>query len=83
MSTIKIKLNRILRNIGLEKSHIRLFEQFEQELRLDQFDEICFINLIENKFNIIIPDHDIPQFKTINNAMKYLTNKTLTQSGLN
>jgi acyl carrier protein len=83
MERIKFKLNRILRNIGMEKNQIRLLDMFDQELKFDWFDEICYVNYIENSFNIIIPENDISELKTIDNAVKYLTKKTTVLSGFN
>jgi acyl carrier protein len=83
MEKIKFKLNRILRNLGMEQSQIKLFDMFDQELKFDRFDEICYLNYIENSFNIIIPENDISELKTIDNAVKYLKKKTTVLSGLN
>lgn len=83
MEKIKFKLNRILRNLGMEQSQIKLFDVFDQELKFDRFDEICYVNYIETSFNIIIPENDISELKTIDNAVKYLTKKTTVLSGHN
>jgi len=83
MRRIKLKLYKILRNVGLERSHINLFTIFDEELRLDQFDEACYLYYLENSFNISIPDQDVPRLKTIDNTIDYLYNKTGRFGGLN
>ena len=76
MTKVEIKLYKILRNIGLDRTHINLFTIFNEELKFDQFDKICYINYIENSFNITIPDKDIPRLITIDNTIDYLYKKT-------
>lgn len=83
MRRIKLKLYKILRNVGLERNHINLFTIFNEELRLDQFDEACYLYYLENSFNISIPDQDVPRLKTIDNTIDYLYNKTGQFGGLN
>lgn len=83
MRRIKLKLYKILRNVGLERNHINLFTIFDEELRLDQFDEACYLYYLENSFNISIPDQDVPRLKTIDNTIDYLYNKTGRFGGLN
>jgi len=83
MRRIKLKLYKILRNVGLERNHINMFTIFNEDLRLDQFDEACYLYYLENSFNISIPDKDVPQLKTIDNTIDYLYHKTAQLGGLN
>jgi acyl carrier protein len=83
MRRIKIKLYKILRSIGLERSHINLFAIFNEELKFDPFDKICYLFYLENSFNISIPDNDLKRLRTIDNTISYLYNKTQNISGLN
>ena len=83
MRRIKLKLYRILRNVGLERRHINLFTIFNEELRFDQFDEACYLYYLENSFNISIPDKDVPRLRTIDNTIDYLYTKTAQFGGLN
>jgi acyl carrier protein len=83
MRRIKLKLYKILRNVGLERNHINLFTIFNEDLRLDQFDEACYLYYLENSFNISIPDQDVPRLRTIDNTIDYLYNKTGQFGGLN
>jgi acyl carrier protein len=76
MREIKIKLYKILRSIGLERSHINLFAIFNEELKFEPFDKLCYLNSIETRFNISIPDKDIPRLRTIENTVEYLYTKT-------
>jgi acyl carrier protein len=75
MREIKIKLYKILRSIGLERSHINLFAIFNEELKFEPFDKLCFLNSLEMRFNISIPDNDIPRLKTIGNTVDYVYKK--------
>jgi acyl carrier protein len=82
MKRIRIKLYKILRNIGLDRAHIHLFTIFDEELSLDWFDKTCYIYYLENSFNISIPDKDIPSLKTIDNTINYLYLNTYVNRGL-
>jgi acyl carrier protein len=78
-----MKLYRILRGLGMKQNQINLLSLFNEELRLDKFDEICYINYLENHFNITIPDKDISHLGTINNTVEYVYMKTADFGGLN
>ncbi len=83
MRRIKLKLYKILRNIGLDRNHINMFTVFDQELKLDKFDEACYLYYLENNFNILIPDQDLVQLKTIDKTINYLYDRTNHVGGLN
>jgi acyl carrier protein len=83
MKRIKLKLYKILRNVGLERGEINLFSIFNEELRFDKFDQDCYLYYIENSFNISIPDKDVPKLRRIDNTIDYLQNKTAYFGGLN
>lgn len=83
MKRIKLKLYKVLRNVGLERNQIKLFSIFNEELRLDKFDEDVYLYYLENSFNISIPDNDLPQLKRINHTIDYLYSKTAYAGGLN
>jgi acyl carrier protein len=83
MKRIKLQLFKILRNVGLERNHINLFSIFNEELKLDKFDETCYLYYLENTFNIAIPDNDVPKLKTIDKTIDYLYNRTSYTGGLN
>jgi acyl carrier protein len=76
MKRIRIKLYKILRSLGLDRTYIDLVTIFNEELRLDGFDKTCYIFYLENSFSISIPDNDIPALKTIDNTVDYLYQKT-------
>lgn len=83
MRRIRIKLYKILRSIGLERSHINLFAIFNEELKFDEFDEACYLFYLENNFSILIPENDIPRLRTIENTINYLHKRTSSFGGLN
>jgi acyl carrier protein len=83
MKRIKLKLYKVLRNVGLERNEINLFSIFNEELKLDKFDEVCYLYYLENSFNISIPDKDVPKLRRIDNTIDYLYNKTSYFGGLN
>jgi len=83
MKRIQLKLYKVLRNVGLERNQIKLFSIFNEELRLDKFDEKCYLYYLENSFNISIPDNDLPNLKRIDNTIDYLYSKTAYAGGLN
>jgi acyl carrier protein len=75
MERIRFKLYKILRNIGIPRKQIKLLSLFNQELKLDGFDQLCYLNYLENRFHIQIPDKDIPDLKTIEATVEYLQHK--------
>ena len=83
MKRIKLKLYKILRSVGLERSQINLFSIFNEELRFDKFDEDCYLYYLENSFNISIPDKDVPKLKRIDNTLDYIYDRTSYFGGLN
>lgn len=83
MRRIKLKLYRILRNLGLERSHINLFTIFNEELRFDEFDETCYLYYLESNFSISIPEKDLPRLRIIDNTIDYLHKRTCNYGGLN
>jgi acyl carrier protein len=83
MKRIKLKLYKILRSVGMERGQINLFSIFNEELRLDKFDEDCYLYYLENSFNISIPDNDVPKLRRIDNTIDYLYNRTSYCGGLN
>ena len=83
MKRIQLKLYKVLRNVGLERNQIKLFSIFNEELRLDKFDEECYLYYLENSFNISIPDNDLPNLKRIDHTIDYLYSKTSYAGGLN
>ncbi len=82
MRRIKLKLYKILRSVGLERNHINMFTVFDEELKLDQFDQACYLYYLENSFNISIPDQDVVQLKTIDKTINYLYDRTNSFRGL-
>ncbi len=82
MKRIRLKLYKILRSIGLERNYINLFTIFDEELRLDKFDEACYLYYLENSFNISIPDQDLVRLNTIDNTINYLYDRTNSFRGL-
>ncbi len=82
MRRIKLKLYKILRSVGLERNHINMFTIFDQELKLDKFDQACYLYYLENSFNISIPDQDVVQLKTIDQTINYLYDRTNHFGGL-
>jgi|GEM_PF-5558194 acyl carrier protein len=83
MKRIKTELHRILRNVGMDRRHINLFSIFNEELKLDKFDEACYLYYLENTFNISIPDNDVSKLKTIDKTIDYVYQRTSYSGGLN
>ena len=59
----------------MPRNQIKLLSIFNEELKLDGFDQLCYLNDLENNFHIYIPDKDLPSLKTIENTVEYLHHK--------
>ncbi|MBI4947460.1 MAG: acyl carrier protein [Bacteroidetes bacterium] len=66
---------RILRKIGLRSHEIESGRDFKDDLGLDSIEIIYMVNLLESKFNISIPDQDIPYLKNTPITVNYINKR--------
>ena len=60
----------VLGDVNEMKSDVALSEQ-----GIDSLDVVNVYLLLEEKFEISIPDEDLPQVRTIDNIVEYINNK--------
>jgi acyl carrier protein len=52
-------------------------DDFRKDLNLDSLDLVEFIARMEQNYNIMIPDEDLPQFISLQASAKYIQSKLL------
>lgn len=75
MRKIRLRLYRILREIGISREKIQTESALKNDLGLDSFDLTCLLFSLETRFNITIPDEDIPKLGTIQQTLLYLNRR--------
>jgi acyl carrier protein len=50
-------------------------DDFRKDLNLDSLDLVEFIARMEQNYNIMIPDEDLPQFISLQASAKYIQSK--------
>ena len=61
--------------LGVSESEITEKANFVSDLGADSLDVVELVMEIEKKFDIQIPDHDAETFKTVGDAVEYLSSK--------
>ncbi len=61
--------------LGIEKEKIKPESKIAEDLGADSLDTVEINNVMEEKFNISIPDDDIEKIKTVQNVIDYLHSK--------
>ena len=62
--------------MGVKPEEIKPTASFRDDLGSDSLDAVELIMALEEKFGIEIPDEDAEKLKTVNDATKYIENKT-------
>jgi acyl carrier protein len=62
--------------LGVKPEEIKPTASFRDDLGADSLDAVELIMALEEKFGIEIPDEDAEKLKTVNDATKYIENKT-------
>ena len=65
----------IIDKLGVEDSKITLEANFIDDLGADSLDTVELIMQFEEEFNIEIPDEDAEILLSVDQAVKYITNK--------
>lgn len=68
---------RILRELGISREAIHTNAGLKNDLCLDSFDLTCLLFCLETRFNINIPDADIPQLSSVEATINYVNNKAV------
>jgi acyl carrier protein len=61
--------------LGVSESEITETANFVADLGADSLDVVELVMEIEKKFDIQIPDHDAETFKTVGDAVTYISSK--------
>ena len=61
--------------LGVAETEITEKANFVSDLGADSLDVVELVMEIEKKFDINIPDHDAETFKTVGDAVEYLSSK--------
>ncbi len=66
----------VAEQLGVKIEEIKPEASFTDDLGADSLDAVELIMALEEKFGIEIPDDDAEKLKTVNDAIKYIENKT-------
>lgn len=70
--TTKVKLYKILRQVGLQKNRIVVAKN-KEELFLDELDNRLLTYYFEREFNVTVEDEKIPSLTTIQKVEHFLS----------
>ncbi len=79
MLTNKI-VDVVAEHLGLEPSEIKMSDHFIDDLGCDSLDTVEIVLLIEDQFDIEIPDHEAERMETVNSLVNYVTHEVEMQS---
>ncbi len=65
----------IAETLGVDLADIKPASSFVEDLGADSLDLVEMVIAIEDEFKISIPDDDVEQLKTVQNAVDYLEDK--------
>ena len=65
----------IIDKLGVEDSKITMEAKFIDDLGADSLDTVELIMQFEEEFNIEIPDEDAESLLSVDQAVKYITNR--------
>ena len=70
----------IAEHLGLESSEIKMSNHFIDDLGCDSLDTVEIVLLIEDQFDIEIPDHEAERMETVNSLVNYVTHEVEMKS---
>ena len=62
--------------LGIEKEKIKNDSKIADDLGADSLDTVEVTQVLEDKFNIKIPDEDIKNIKTVKDIINYIESKS-------
>lgn len=74
-NSLKIKLYRIVRKMGIPRSEVCLSSSLLFDFGFDSYDMKIFLFYLESLFNIEINDTEIPKLQTIEHTLKFIEQK--------
>lgn len=72
---IRRDLYKVLRKTGVPRELIRENADLQEELFLDELDKTCFLFYLESKFDVSIPNEELPSLKSVGSTIDYLSRR--------
>jgi acyl carrier protein len=70
--TIRRNLYKVLRKTGVPREKIVEDATLREDLLYDDLDLICFLFLLETKFQVEIESSEIPELQSVETTIQYL-----------
>lgn len=67
--------NIICQYVSVDPDTITEETQFIQDLAVNSYDLVNLVSVVEDEFDLTIPDRDIPNFVTLGDLIKYIEEK--------
>jgi len=61
--------------LGIEKDKIKLNSKISDDLGADSLDTVEVVHVLEEKFNMNIPNEEIAKIKTVQDVINYVSSK--------
>jgi len=61
--------------LGVEKEKIKLDSKIADDLGADSLDTVEMVQVLEEKFDIHIPNEDVTSIKTVQDVINYISSK--------
>ncbi len=75
MSVFEVIKNVIVEIKDISGDEIKMESRFEEELEADSLDIVEMLMLLEEKYDIEIPEEDAEKMKTVKNVVDYIEAK--------
>jgi len=73
-------VDTVAQHLGIEASEIKMSSHFIDDLGCDSLDTVEIVLLIEDQFDIEIPDHEAERMETVNSLVNYVTHEVEMKS---
>jgi len=65
----------VVKQLGVKEEEVKDESSFIEDLNADSLDVVELVMALEEEFGIDIPDDDVQNLKTVNDAVNYITSK--------
>lgn len=65
----------VVKQLGVKEEEVQGESSFIEDLNADSLDVVELVMALEEEFGIDIPDDDVQNLKTVNDAVSYITSK--------
>ena len=80
MQITKDVVDLVAEHIGKEPEEIKMSDHFIDDLGCDSLDTVEIVLLVEDQFDIEIPDHEAERMETVNSLVNYVTHEVEMKS---